>query len=89
MENKPQNVFDKLDKQGEQIGDLSAKLEIFVTNSLFNFTRVFWIFIKESLLNWIVEFNFVISSPDAYKLSAILSAISSDTFVLKFTSSAL
>ena len=35
MENKPQNVFEKLDKQGEQIEDISQKLEGISINDLY------------------------------------------------------
>ena len=42
MENKPQNVFDKLDKQGEQIGDLSAKLEGVSVNDLYALAKRTW-----------------------------------------------
>ena len=42
MENKPQNVFDKLDRQGEQIGDLSAKLEGVSVNDLYALAKRTW-----------------------------------------------
>lgn len=35
MENKPQNVFEKLDKQGEQIEDISQRLEGISINDLY------------------------------------------------------
>ena len=42
MENKPQNVFEKLDKQGEQIDDLSSKLEGISINDLYALAKRTW-----------------------------------------------
>jgi len=42
MENKPQNVFEKLDKQGEQIEDLSKKLEGISINDLYALAKRTW-----------------------------------------------
>lgn len=42
MENKPQNVFEKLDKQGEQIDDISSKLEGISINDLYALAKRTW-----------------------------------------------
>ena len=42
MENKPQNVFEKLDKQGEQIEDISQKLEGISINDLYALAKRTW-----------------------------------------------
>ena len=42
MENKPQNVFEKLDKQGEQIEDISSKLEGISINDLYALAKRTW-----------------------------------------------
>ena len=42
MENKPQNVFDKLDKQGEQVEDISKKLEGVSVNDLYALAKRTW-----------------------------------------------
>ena len=42
MENKPQNVFEKLDKQGKQIDDLSSKLEGISINDLYALAKRTW-----------------------------------------------
>lgn len=42
MENKPQNVFDKLDKQGEQIEDISKKLEGVSVNDSYALAKRTW-----------------------------------------------
>lgn len=42
MENKPQNVFEKLDKQGEQIDDMSSKLEGISINDLYALAKRTW-----------------------------------------------
>ena len=42
MENKPQNVFDKLDKQGEKIEDLTSKLEGVSVNDLYALAKRTW-----------------------------------------------
>lgn len=42
MENKPQNVFEKLDKQGEQIEDISQRLEGISINDLYALAKRTW-----------------------------------------------
>lgn len=42
MENKPQNVFDKLDKQSTQIDDISSKLEGISVNDLYALAKRTW-----------------------------------------------
>ena len=42
MENKPQNVFEKLDKQGEQIEDISQRLEGISINDLYTLAKRTW-----------------------------------------------
>ena len=42
MENKPTNVFEKLDKQGEQIEDISGKLEGISINDLYALAKRTW-----------------------------------------------
>ncbi|MDY5982746.1 MAG: hypothetical protein SPJ17_03550 [Anaeroplasma sp.] len=42
MENKPQNVFDKLDKQGEQIEDISQRLEGISIEDLYALAKRTW-----------------------------------------------
>lgn len=42
MENKPQNVFEKLDKQGKQIEDISQKLEGISINDLYALAKRIW-----------------------------------------------
>lgn len=42
MENKPQNLFDKLDKQSEQIEDISKKLEGVSINDLYALAKRTW-----------------------------------------------
>ncbi len=42
MENKPQNVFEKLDKQGKQIEDISQKLEGISINDLYTLAKRIW-----------------------------------------------
>ena len=42
MENNPQNVFEKLDKQGEQIDDISSKLEGISINDLYALAKRTW-----------------------------------------------
>lgn len=42
MENKPQNVFEKLDKQGEQIEDISQRLECISINDLYALAKRTW-----------------------------------------------
>ena len=42
MENKPQNVFEKLDKQGEQIDDITSKLEGISINDLYALAKRTW-----------------------------------------------
>ena len=42
MENKPQNVFEKLDKQGEQIDDISQRLEGISINDLYALAKRTW-----------------------------------------------
>lgn len=42
MENKPQNVFDKLDKQGKQIDDIASKLEGISVNDLYALAKRTW-----------------------------------------------
>lgn len=42
MENKPQNVFEKLDKQGEQIEDISQRLEGISINDLYVLAKRTW-----------------------------------------------
>ena len=42
MENKPQNVFEKLDKQSEQIDDIASKLEDVNTNDLYALAKRAW-----------------------------------------------
>lgn len=42
MENKPQNVFEKLDKQGEQIDEISSKLEGISINDLYALAKRTW-----------------------------------------------
>ena len=42
MENKPQNVFEKLNKQGEQIDDISSKLEGISINDLYALAKRTW-----------------------------------------------
>lgn len=42
MENKPQNVFEKLDKQGEQVEDISKKLEGVSVNDLYALAKRTW-----------------------------------------------
>lgn len=42
MENKPQNVFEKLDKQGEQVEDISMKLEGVSVNDLYGLAKRTW-----------------------------------------------
>ena len=42
MENKPQNLFDKLDKQGEQVEDISKKLEGVSINDLYALAKRTW-----------------------------------------------
>ena len=42
MENKPQNVFKKLDKQGEQIEDISQRLEGISINDLYALAKRTW-----------------------------------------------
>ena len=44
MENKPQNVFEKLDKQSEQIDDIASKLEDVNTNDLYALAKRAWVF---------------------------------------------
>ena len=42
MENKPQNVFEKLDKQGEQIEDISQRLEGISIEDLYALAKRTW-----------------------------------------------
>lgn len=42
MENKPQNVFEKLDKQGEKIDDISQRLEGISINDLYALAKRTW-----------------------------------------------
>ena len=42
MDNKPQNVFEKLDKQGEQIEDISQRLEGISINDLYALAKRTW-----------------------------------------------
>ena len=42
MENKPQNVFDKLDKQGEKIEDISKKIEGISVKDLYALAKRTW-----------------------------------------------
>lgn len=42
MENKPQNVFEKLDKQGEQVKDISKKLEGVSVDDLYALAKRTW-----------------------------------------------
>lgn len=42
MENKPQNVFEKLDKQGEQIEDIARRLEGISINDLYALAKRTW-----------------------------------------------
>lgn len=42
MENKPQNIFEKLDKQGEQIEDISQRLEGISINDLYALAKRTW-----------------------------------------------
>ena len=42
MENKPQNVFEKLEKQGEQIEDISQRLEGISINDLYALAKRTW-----------------------------------------------
>ena len=42
MENNPQNVFEKLDKQGEQIEDISQRLEGISINDLYALAKRTW-----------------------------------------------
>lgn len=42
MENKPQNIFDKLDKQSEQIEDISTKLQGVSINDLYALAERTW-----------------------------------------------
>ena len=42
MENKPQNVFEKLDNQGEKIDDISQKLEGISINDLYALAKRTW-----------------------------------------------
>ena len=56
MENKPQNVFEKLDKQGEQIDDISSKLEGISINDLYafktvKFTKIYKVSITTNIMN--------------------------------------
>lgn len=42
MENMPQNLFEKLDKKGEQIEDISQRLEGISTNDLYVLAKRIW-----------------------------------------------
>ena len=42
MENKPQNLFEKIDKQGEQVEDISKKLEGISINDLYALAKRTW-----------------------------------------------
>ena len=42
MENKPQNLFDKLDKQGEEVEDIAKKLEGVSINDLYALAKRTW-----------------------------------------------